>query len=84
MGQGRGFLEECPNGGMRLHYGINFNGNGHLDKDEINSSLPLCYGADGQDTQPCGVTRDDDAGITVVVCPGVDVIIVHEGQVRSP
>jgi hypothetical protein len=39
----------CPNGGVKLEYGLDANGNGTLDAGEINSSLTkyVCNGAAG-------------------------------------
>jgi len=39
--------EECPNGGVNLDYGIDANGNGTLDADEVSNTYAVCHGQDG-------------------------------------
>ena len=40
-------LTECPNGGVVLGYGIDENGDGQLETDEIDGTTVICNGADG-------------------------------------
>ena len=40
---------ECPNGGVVLGYGIDENGDGELETDEIDGTTVICNGSDGQD-----------------------------------
>lgn len=39
--------ENCPNGGVRIDMGIDINGNGSLDDDEIDNTDFICHGANG-------------------------------------
>jgi len=39
--------DECPNGGVTLDYGIDANGNGTLDADEVSDTYAVCHGQDG-------------------------------------
>jgi hypothetical protein len=40
-------LEGCPNGGIILKLGIDENGNGELDADEVDGTKYICHGTDG-------------------------------------
>jgi hypothetical protein len=40
-------LEGCPDGGILLELGIDENGNGELDADEVDGTNNICHGTDG-------------------------------------
>jgi len=42
-------LDDCPNGGVIIEYGIDENGNGTLDDAEVDGDVVVCHGQDGQD-----------------------------------
>ena len=39
--RGAASLDECPNGGVEFDYGIDQNGNGELEPNEITKTLPV-------------------------------------------
>ncbi|NOZ24932.1 MAG: Ig-like domain-containing protein, partial [Nitrospirae bacterium] len=41
--------EECPNGGISIDTGIDENGNGILDPEEVDTTQVVCNGTDGAD-----------------------------------
>ena len=41
-------LDDCPNGGVIIEYGIDENGNGTLDDAEVDGDVVICHGQDGQ------------------------------------
>lgn len=41
--------EECPNGGLEISSGIDENGNGLLDEEEIDAVTVVCHGTNGED-----------------------------------
>jgi len=43
--------DACPNGGITVNSGIDENGNGVLDENEIDNTQDVCNGVDGQDGQ---------------------------------
>lgn len=42
--------EQCPSGGMTIHYGVDKNASGALENDEINGSDVICNGENGLQT----------------------------------
>ena len=42
-------LDECPNGGVIIEYGIDSDGNGLLDEREVLGTDVVCHGANGAD-----------------------------------
>ena len=49
---------ECPNGGVTLEHGIDTNGNGQLDANELLNTYVLCHGRDG--------VNGDDADVSAL------------------
>ena len=47
----------CPNGGIAVHTGVDSDGNGLLEGDEIVSTSYLCNGQDGEVTIPTGILQ---------------------------
>ena len=43
-------VDECPNGGVALDIGVDTNGNGVLDPDEVTRQEVVCNGRDGAET----------------------------------
>ncbi|WP_298440546.1 carboxypeptidase regulatory-like domain-containing protein [uncultured Ferrimonas sp.] len=43
------FSDTCPNGGIEIETGIDNNGNGKLDDDEVTAVKEVCHGQNGQD-----------------------------------
>ena len=41
-------VEDCNNGGVLIEYGIDENGNGELDDDEVDGNVVVCHGNDGE------------------------------------
>ena len=58
--------DNCANGGIKIETGIDSNGNGVLDDDEVNSSQTkyLCNGADGEDGEDGADGADGADGTT--------------------
>ena len=50
--QGVASIEDCPNGGKALDHGVDNNGNGILDPDEVQKTYILCHGAKGAKGDP--------------------------------
>ena len=48
---GEALEADCPSGGVVLGYGIDSNGNGSLDEDEVNGTEIICHGAPGEPGQ---------------------------------
>ena len=44
---GEATAEQCPNGGVVLNLGVDTNGNGILDDDEVTGNEVVCNGQDG-------------------------------------
>ena len=42
-------VEDCPNGGVVLAHGVDENGDGELDEDEVDETYVLCHGENGKD-----------------------------------
>ena len=40
---------DCPNGGVTLAHGIDLNGDGSLEDDEVTHTYVICHGTDGAD-----------------------------------
>ncbi len=47
----------CPNGGYAVHVGIDADGSGTLEGEEITDTLYVCNGRDGQGSTPSGVLQ---------------------------
>jgi len=47
----------CPNGGVAVHIGVDSDGNGLLEGDEIASTSYLCNGQDGEEILPTGILQ---------------------------
>ena len=47
--------KDCPNGGHSLNFWVDTNGNGTVEADEVQASIPVCNGAPG-DQGPVGET----------------------------
>ncbi len=52
----KGSTEECPNGGISIDTGIDDNGNGILDPDEVDDTQFVCNGTDGKPGAGGGMT----------------------------
>ncbi len=52
---------DCSNGGVTLEHGIDLNGDGTLEEDEITHTYVICHGEDGQDANNDEVTAQLDA-----------------------
>lgn len=48
---GEATADQCPNGGVVLNLGVDTNGNGTLDDDEVTDNEVICNGRDGRDGQ---------------------------------
>ena len=48
---GQALVEDCPNGGVVIGYGIDENTNGVLDEDEVDGTETICHGTNGADGQ---------------------------------
>ena len=66
--QGQASEAECANGGVVLDYGIDENGNGILDEDEVDGSGTVCHGEDGTDGSSC-ILSDNNDGTSTLSCP---------------
>lgn len=67
----------CPNGGIDIHQGVDRNGNGQIDADEVTWSETVCNGKDGDSCSVADngngtktITCEDDTSVTVA--DGVD------------
>ncbi|GAA5214733.1 Calx-beta domain-containing protein [Corallincola platygyrae] len=54
--------DTCPNGGVSIDLGLDNNGNGVLDADEITETRIVCHGADGSDGTDGTNGQDGDPG----------------------
>lgn len=52
----------CPNGGITIDSGIDENGNGELDEDEVDNTQVVCNGQDGADGQDGQAGQDGQDG----------------------
>lgn len=52
---------DCPNGGILVETGIDVNGNGTLDDDEVDTAEKICNGING--TNSLTNSTDEPAGI---------------------
>ena len=48
---GQALVENCPNGGVVIGYGIDENTNGVLDTNEVDGTETICHGTNGADGQ---------------------------------
>ena len=55
-------LDDCPNGGIILEFGIDVNGNGTLDDVEVDGKHIVCHGSDGQDGEDGQDGQDGEDG----------------------
>jgi len=55
--------DQCPNGGVVLQHGIDENGNGLLDADEVDGELIVCHG-----TNNSGCSIATDSGSVLLTC----------------
>jgi hypothetical protein len=76
-------VEECPNGGVELEYGIDANLNGSLDDEEVTGSYSVCHGEAGADGKPC-VSAPKDDGTFEITCPDQDPIVIEAGPQGEP
>jgi len=53
---------ECPNGGVRIKTGIDDNGNGMLEDDEVDAEQVVCNGSDGEDGDDVAGGSDNSDG----------------------
>ncbi len=56
--------DECPNGGISIDTGIDDNGNGILDPDEVDKTQIVCNGEDGKDGED---GSDGEDGLTTLI-----------------
>jgi len=49
--------ENCPHGGVAVHFGYDRDGDGQLDTTEIAATSYICNGGDGQDARPSGILQ---------------------------
>lgn len=61
--------DECPNGGIGIESGIDENGNGILDDNEIDSIDYVCNGSDGTDGAN-GSNGNDNSIVSSITCSG--------------
>ncbi|MDP7037589.1 MAG: hypothetical protein QGI45_00400 [Myxococcota bacterium] len=72
--QGQASETECSDGGVVLNYGIDENGNGTLDDDEVDGSETVCHGEDGTNGEngangsSCTLSDNND-GTSTLSCP---------------
>lgn len=64
--QAVGSTSQCPNGGVSINHGIDDNGNGVLDSNEIDGTEVVCNGRDGTDGDAYEVCTWCNAGETTV------------------
>lgn len=57
---------ECPNGGVVLGYGIDENGDGELETDEIDGTTVICNGTNGTDGSNGADALVDRVSITAI------------------
>ena len=64
--------EECASGGVRIQAGLDTNGNGSLDLEEVQASQVICHGSDGANGQSALIaTSQLDAGSSQCEAGGV-------------
>lgn len=66
---------DCPNGGVVINQGIDRNGNGKIDQNEITSSETVCNGEDGSS---CTVA-DNGNGTKTISCGSGTSVTIHDG-----
>ena len=59
-------IDDCPNGGQRLEHGVDANGNGQLDANEVNHVYVICHGRDA-DTTRLAALEDTVIGLKEMV-----------------
>ena len=70
-------VTECPNGGVVLGYGVDENGDGELETDEIDGTTIICNGTNGTD----GTDGSDGADGTDALVDRVSISTVEAGDV---
>ena len=75
----------CANHGVRIDVGLDLDGNGSLDTEEIESTVNVCNGDDGSDGQDGADGQDGSASIntmlTSVSTPSADLGCIINGRV---
>jgi len=59
--------DECPNGGVEIKNGLDFNRNNTLEEEEISSVVTICNGIDGEDGQNGNDGEDGCNAISVII-----------------
>ena len=75
---GTALKDECPNGGVELEYGIDINGSGSLEDEEVNGSYSICHGEPGAAAEACSSVDLGD-GQYEIQCAGQDAIVLNDG-----
>ena len=74
----------CPNGGTKLSFGGDINGNGVLSVDEVTSTFYVCNGNDGEDGDDGQDGEDGTSNLSVsiieITTNSVDYIDYSSGQ----
>ena len=59
-------VTECPNGGVVLGYGVDENGDGELETDEIDGTTIICNGTNGTNGNDGADGADGRSALVVV------------------
>jgi ELWxxDGT repeat protein len=75
---GPALVDDCPQGGVELEYGIDINSSGELDDVEVTGSYSICHGEAGASGESC-TSVDVGDGQFEIQCPGQDAIVLSNG-----
>ena len=79
---GEANLDDCPNGGIEIAFGVDENLSGALEAEEVDGTEIICNGlngADGENAVPCATIAEENGNYTIA-CPGRDPITVRDGD----
>jgi len=72
-------LDDCPNGGVIIEYGIDENGSGNLEDTEVDGQHIVCHGRDGVDGED-----GEDVNLSYVASLEALIIKLHSDSLNPP
>lgn len=78
---GPALLDDCPQGGVEMEYGIDSNASGVLDDEEVNGSYSICHGEAGLEGAPgeACYAVEQEGEVYVLQCPGQEAVPLPAG-----
>ena len=83
---GPALVDDCPQGGVEMEYGVDTNASGVLDDDEVNGSYSICHGEAGQDGAPgeACYAVEQEGSVFLLQCPGQEAVPLPVGPPGPP